>query len=143
MSNTTAKIRTFHALLANTGLRHQEEAMLAGYGAESTKELTAAQLDELIEGLRRMQDSKENAPLSTRRLRSKVLDVLTEMGIMQAGAQDKWARVNAFLQSEKVGGKLLYQMTEDEMKALISKLYAIKRKWDERAKQEQAWAASN
>lgn len=54
-----AKIREFHALMARQGIMHQKENLLAGYGVESTKELTCEQLCELVETLKNNDRNKQ------------------------------------------------------------------------------------
>lgn len=51
--------------------------------------------------------------------------VLLRVGRLGINTIDNWDEVNAFLLSPKIAGKLLYDMSLDEMKALVKKLEAI------------------
>lgn len=53
--------------------------------------------------------------------------VLLRVGRLGINTIDNWDEVNAFLLSPKIAGKLLYEMSLDEMKALVKKLEAITR----------------
>jgi hypothetical protein len=43
----------------------------------------------------------------------------------------------------RICGKLLYECTEDELKALVPKLYAVKAAYDKRIEDEKTWAINN
>ncbi|MBQ5582004.1 MAG: hypothetical protein IIU68_01465 [Bacteroidales bacterium] len=53
--------------------------------------------------------------------------VLLRVGRLGINTIDNWDEVNAFLLSPKIAGKLLYEMSVEEMKALVKKLEAILR----------------
>ena len=53
--------------------------------------------------------------------------VLLRIGRLGINTIDNWDEVNAFLLSPKIAGKLLYEMSLDELKALVKKLEAISR----------------
>lgn len=53
--------------------------------------------------------------------------VLLRVGRLGINTVDNWDEVNAFLLSPKIAGKLLYDMSVEEMKALVKKLEAILR----------------
>ncbi len=74
--------------------------------------------------LKDMQLELERTTALTRKLRSKSLLVMQQLGIDTTD----WNRVNAFLMDKRISGKLLFQMSNDEITALISKLEVIKRK---------------
>lgn len=116
--------------------------MLAGYGVESTKDLTNDQLDELIERLNDMQRKRKGeVPKAVRRQRSVILTILNKMGIYADNGD--WSRVNAFLMQPRIAGKLLYEMNSDELLALARKLRVIQRKQDENRQQEDYQARNN
>lgn len=138
--STTHKIKTFHALLNSLGLRDQKATMVQAYGVESTKDLTDAQLDKLINSLRRMQKSPQTPP-EIRRGRSTVLDLLTRLGVYKDNRD--WNRVNKYLLNPRICGKLLYELDKEELKSLAKKLRAILKKQEDKIQQEAFWAANN
>jgi hypothetical protein len=48
---STDKIRAFHAVMAKQGIISEKQAILNGYGVNSTKQLNNQQLDEIIQRL--------------------------------------------------------------------------------------------
>lgn len=138
-----SKIRTFNAMLTKLGIQHEKEHILSGYGVASTLELQERQLDELIERLGKMQDAKTQAPLSLRRKRSTVLDLLTQLGVYNPESATRWRRVNEYLMQPRIAGKLMYEMNEEELEALARKLRAIKVKRDKALDEEKYWVTNN
>ena len=137
----TKKIARFHVLLSNLNLRAQKLSILYGFGVDSTKELTEEQLDQAIDRLVEIERGKtKEKPADIRKLRSQVLNHLTKLRIYQDDGD--WDRVNSFLMKPRIAGKLLYEMNIDELKALTRKLYAMRRKIDEK-KQENDYKATN
>ena len=51
--------------------------------------------------------------------------MLLRIGRLGINTVDNWDEVNAFLMSPKIAGKLLYEMSLDELKSLVKKLEAI------------------
>lgn len=149
MITATQRIRKIHALLAANGLMHSKaDIIYHGFGVESTTDLTPAQMDQLIARLQDIQRKRKKPDQEIKEARSVVLRILSRMGIMdttdpavQYVPQD-WRRVNAYLSDPRIFGKLLYEGTQEELKALAVKLRAIERK--ERAKAERNnWLAAN
>ena len=64
----------------------------------------------------------------TKRLRSAILKRLQEYGVNTTD----WHEVNRFLELPQIAGKRLYNMTHDDMRALIPKLQSILRKHNEK-----------
>jgi hypothetical protein len=121
------KIKTFHALLARTGLISYKHDMLGSYGVESTSDLECWELDELIDKLRQQEsEQRREHDAELRNLRSTVLTILQRMGIYQDNGS--WDRVNKYLTNPRIAGKVLYRLTADEMRELIRKLRTIERK---------------
>ncbi len=142
MTTNKHKIRIFHAILARTGLMDYKKDMLAPYGVESTKELTERELDELISNLQRHEDErKQETDAQLRKLRSQVLNILQRMGIYKTN--EDWRHVNNYLKQPRIAGKLLYEMSIDELRSLIKKLRSIERKEAEKAEREKQLAQSN
>lgn len=65
--------------------------------------------------------SKEVALREQKRLRSAILHRLQQHGVDTTN----WGTVNDFLSSDKIAGKRLYEMTNEEMVELIKKLEKI------------------
>ena len=130
--DTKQKIRVFHALLAKCGALENKRAIIAAYGVESTKDLTPSQLDELIARFSEIVDNRHNVPENIRRWRSYVLTELNKCGIYADNGD--WNRVNAFLMNKRVAGKMLYELTIDELKALHKKLRVIAAKKEQERK---------
>lgn len=82
---------------------------------------------------------KRFALLETKRLRSAILHRLQRYGVDTTC----WGSVNAFLQSPRIAGKRLYNMSTEEMEALIPKLESILRKEFERKDAERHLAKCN
>ena len=126
-----AKVRQLRALWIKQGCDKYREDILEPFGVTSTKDLTEPQLDRLIATF--SHDRKSDAPLEVRNARSVILKLLMDMGIYDNSGD--WKRVNAFMMDKRISGKLLYQMSMEEMKALTAKLRAIIEK-DKKQKRE-------
>lgn len=138
-SERKSKIQRLRAIWISQGIDQYRDVILAGYGVESTADLMHDQLDELIA----QYSAANNRPVSdeVRRLRSSVLTLLTKWGIYTTN--DDWARVNQFLMSPKIAGKLLYLMTEQELKTVIRKLHSMLAKRDKQVDDEKRRAFLN
>jgi len=138
-SERKAKIQRIRAIWISQGIDQYRDVILAGYGVESTASLTHDQLDELIA----QYSAANNRPVSdeVRRIRSTVLTLLTKWGVYTTN--DDWARVNQFLMSPKIAGKLLYLMTEAELKTLVRKLHSMLAKRDKQVDKERREAFLN
>ena len=75
----------------------------------------------------------------TKRLRSAILHRLQKYGIDTT----QWPVVNKFLEQPRIAGKRLYDLSNDEMSALIPKLENILKKDMERAEREREMAINN
>ena len=93
----------------------------------SLKEFYDTNPDGYARMLVKMQDEvdkhnpKRFAMLETKRLRSNIMHRLQKFGVDTTC----WGTVNTFLQSPKIAGKRLYNMTNEEMEALIPKLESM------------------
>lgn len=67
---------------------------------------------------------KEKSESIIRLQRSAVLKRLQQIGVDTSN----WKAVNSYLSDKRIAGKMLYEMTSDELTALIPKLESIKRK---------------
>ena len=134
------KIKQFHALLHANHMKDAKESLLAGYGVESTKDLSLKQLGELVNYLQGLQEEKNNVKeASTRKLRHKCLRIMSEIGI---DTQD-WNAVNQFMENKHVCGRHLYKLSDEELEAFQYKLYAIRNEINKRKKQLEQQAKLN
>jgi hypothetical protein len=115
------KVKRLRALWIAQGIDNYREAIMEPYGVTSTADLTLDQLDALIG----IYTSEAQKPVTetTRKLRSQVLTLLQKLGVY--ATNDDWHSVNRYLINPRIAGKLLYQMNDNEMKALTRKLRAI------------------
>lgn len=147
MGKTLDKTRIirFHAALGAANLRDQKANLLEGYGVESTKDLTAAQADDLTARLNRIAKQRTAAKggevkSEVRRLRSVVMTLLNKLGIYATNGD--WTRVNAYLLDKRIAGKVLYELEVSELKALNKKLRKLVRD-KERAAEEVKFLETN
>ncbi|MHB9005070.1 MAG: hypothetical protein ACYC6C_13620 [Coriobacteriia bacterium] len=105
--NKSHKISKLRSLWIRQGIDEQRSVILEQYGVTSTAELSEQQLDELIQ---KFTQNKNFVSAETRYYRSIILKLLTEIGIYDHK------------------GKLLFQMSIEEMKELQKKLRSIKTK---------------
>ena len=118
-SQKNAKVRRLRATWIKQGIDQYREAILEGYGVSSTADLNLQQLDELITQYSNQAPASEHV----RRQRSIILDLLIKLGIYNDNGD--WRAVNAYLMQPRIAGKLLYQMSSDELNALQYKLRSI------------------
>lgn len=125
--NLSKKRQLAGALLSERGLMKQKEAVLSPYGVERIRDLDAAQLDHLIDGLRQLPEvhRREAAP-EVRKARSTVLNLLDDLGIKAKNGN--WKAVNDYLSQPRIAGKVLYEMNLEELKDCAKKLRAIIKK---------------
>jgi hypothetical protein len=115
-----------HAIIKELHLERAKPALLAGYGVEHTNQLSEADLKDLVKRLDEMQHDKIFAGSSdpeVRRWRSTLLSLLNKYGVY--GTSDDWSHINRFLLDPRVCGKLIYQMTIEELKATCVRVRAI------------------
>jgi hypothetical protein len=119
-------LKKFHALLRQTGQTAYKEAMVAGFGKASSKDLNTDELSALCATLEaKIKTSSKaiaDAPKSLRKKRSMCLEVLREMRIWDG---KNWNAVNDYVVQKRVAGKLLFECTEDELTELYKKLKVI------------------
>lgn len=121
------RIRRIHGALAGAKLMKFKLDWLNGYGVSSTKDLTAAQADDMIGRLNEIvKKQKGNSDAAFRAARSACLVQVNKLGIYQDNGD--WSKVNAFLLQPRIAGKQLFEMNLDELKALKNKLYAMVKK---------------
>ncbi|MBV6442727.1 MAG: hypothetical protein EPGJADBJ_04449 [Saprospiraceae bacterium] len=113
--------------MSERGLIAQKEAVLSRYGVERIRDLSEKQLDHLIDGLRAMPEihRREAAP-DIRKARSVVLNLLDDLGIKAKNGN--WKPVNDYLMQPRIAGKVLYDMTADELKDCAKRLRVVIKK---------------
>jgi hypothetical protein len=123
MSNAikNARVRRLRAIWFKLGIDQHREAILEPFGVSSTADLNLEQLDELI--TRFSAEANKPANELIRKLRSDVLSQLNRLGIYSTNGD--WAAVNNFLMSDKIAGKVLYNLNEEELRVLRKKLHSI------------------
>lgn len=115
-----AAIRRLHAAIAATGDEYVKDEIKAAYGVKSTTEMTLSQLREATVSIGG-RAVVGGVPIEAVRVwRSKVLAELQAMGITAENGD--FSRVNDVLNSQKVAGKLLYEMSIDELKSCFRRL---------------------
>ena len=129
--NENIKVRRLRALWIKQGIDEFRDSILQPYGVISTAALNDQQLDELI--TRFTSDNKSITPTDVRNKRSVILKLLMELGIYDNSGD--WTRVNAYLMDKRIAGKLLYQMTMEELQELTTKLRSISTKADHKRKE--------
>jgi hypothetical protein len=119
-----AKVKRLRGLWITQGIDQHRDAILATYGLTSTADLNNEQLDELIARF-----THANHPPTSdavRKQRHEALATLTRLGIYTTPGD--WGAVNDYLMDERIAGKLMYQLTEQELTMLNRKLHSILRK---------------
>lgn len=113
-------IRTLHMELNRRAVDQVlYRAVLADMGVEHCTELSDEELEDLIEGIRRIQ-----TPEDVRAERSGILLLLSKLGIT-GSAQEGWGMVNDYLRQPRIAGKTLYEMSYHELKECRKRLRAV------------------
>lgn len=89
----------------------------------SLREMKQSEFDEMCDALAARKLSEQN--YHQEQIRKARASVLVRIGRLGINTLDNWDEVNAFLLSPKIAGKMLYDMTLGELKALVKKLEAI------------------
>lgn len=116
-----AKIRQIRAIWNKLGIDHYREAILSEYGVSSTADLTIPQLNELL--IRFDPDKNKPGDQQIRKYRSDILTILNKLGIYATDGD--WKPVNDYLMQPRIAGKMLFQLTTDELVVLRRKLNNI------------------
>ena len=86
-------------------------------------QMTDAEFNEMCDAI----EGRFNRTAYEEQIKKARSSVLLRIGRLGINTIDNWDEVNAFLLSPKIAGKLLYEMSLDELKALVKKLEAISR----------------
>ena len=129
--------------MVERGLMEQKEAILSRYGVERIRDLDARQLDELIDGLKPQERKRKttDAPFEVRQARSTVLSLLDDLGIKPKNGN--WQAVNDYLLKPRIAGKVLYAMTEEELKTCAVRLRSVIRWKADKIEAENELAKNN
>ena len=126
MGKTGNRFGRFFSLIKGRERYIDKDEMVAQFTDGRTTHLsgmTNAEFHEMCDAIEaRFQQDTYAYKESVRKARSSVLNRVAKLGISTV---DNWDEVNSFLSSPKIAGKLLYEMTLDELKSLIRKLEAI------------------
>lgn len=120
------KLQQLHLTLIKLKAVQYKGMIVGRYDVESSKDLTDAQLDDLLNSLEAGAANKYTTDKGVKTWRSNVLVQLNKYGIYTDNSD--WSRVNEFLLDKRVAGKLLYELNVDEMKDLVKKLISMTRK---------------
>lgn len=126
--------RKLHAMLSELGIAQSKRDLLSSYGVDSTRHLSDSELMHIVERVESMKLRKLNPDTRLRQLRSQVLTLLNHMNIY--ATNNDWNNVNAFLLDKRIAGKLLYELTVNELEKLIPKLRSIAAKYKEKQELE-------
>ncbi len=121
-----AQIKQFYVLLGKLKLKEQKESLLSGYNVKSSKDMTAADMKQLLGRLLKMQETETTSGL--RKQRSIMLALLTDVGIYNSSDKDSWSAVNALMLNPRISGKVMYEMDEAGLKDAILRVRAMKSK---------------
>lgn len=135
-----SKLRIFHGLLKEAGVLANKADILAGLGVDSASDLTDAQLTEVSNTLRGLIAKKNDAPVEVRRARSRILTLCTDLGVFDGR---NWNRLNEYLKNPRICGKVLYELSLIELKALNRKLSHLLREKNKTVEEEQKQAINN
>lgn len=124
--NTSEKRVSMHKLLWRLGALESKDQILKQYNVTSTKELSDAEIDEIIDRLKKGMANKINTTAEVRQWRSNALSLMNLCGVYVTN--NDWNRVNSFMLDQRICGKLLYELDVTELKALCKKLRLIAEK---------------
>lgn len=145
MIKTMDRLRLYkkmHVLLNEIGIESSKTALLEGYGVEHTNQLSDEDLQHLVDRLIRMKEEKDNFQESEKKhWRSVVLTLCNKYGVYVTN--NDWTEVNNLLLEKRVGGKLLYEMTKEELQMVALKLRMILAKRQQIQEHERELALEN
>lgn len=130
--NVSEKRIQIHRLLWKLGLLESKVDILCNYGVKSTVDLSDNQVDELIARLKNSINNRYNVPNDVRTWRSNALSLINMCGIY--ANNNDWSNVNRFMLNPRICGKLLYELTVEELKDLCRKLRVVAAKKEKQDK---------
>jgi hypothetical protein len=142
--NRKQKNSLFHQLLAKAGIREHKEAVLEGYNVASVTDLTDDQIDGVLNRLSNMPELKKNdATPAVRRGRSNVIMAVEEYYNINIKSAESWTQLNNLMMDKRIMGKMLWEMSEAELKTVTAKLKVMTRKNKGRIETDNLLAHSN
>lgn len=133
-----------HAIIKELHLERAKPGLLAGYGVAHTNELSDEDLQHLVDRLDQMQKDKldaHNAIPEIKHWRSVLLTLLNRYGVYST--PDDWSHINRVLMDKRVAGKLIYQMSIEELKATCVRMRAILRDQSSKIEKNERLAIQN
>lgn len=116
----------FYALLKQMPGNISKEELVwqfSGMRTESLRKMKTAEYNAMVVHMAGIVEQKPDERV-VKKLRSAILKRLQKYGVDTTS----WARVNKFLVDSRVAGKVLYDMSVDDMQRLIPRLEQILRK---------------
>jgi hypothetical protein len=116
--------KKMHALLKQLGIESSKPALLEGYGVEHTNKLSDEDLQHLVYRLGKMQQEKADfLEADKKHWRSVVLTLCNKYGVYVTN--NDWTEVNSLLLEKRVAGKMLYEMSKEELQSAALRLRVI------------------
>jgi hypothetical protein len=143
--NRKQKNSLFHQLLAKAGIREHKEAVLEGYNVASVTDLTDDQIDGVLNRLSIMPELKKNndATPAVRRGRSNVIMAVEDYYNINIKSAKSWTQLNNLMMDKRIMGKMLWEMSEAELKTVTAKLKTMTRKNSGRIQADNILAQNN
>ncbi len=132
------KVRRLRAIWIKLGIDQHRESILEPFGVTSTTQLSIKQLNDLIDYYG--SNTTILATPEVRKLRSQLLTILTKLGIY---TENNWSQVNDFFMDKRIAGKLMNQLTEQELKDTRKKLNSVLSKMEARNQDDARKSALN
>jgi len=135
------KLQALHQVLLKLNVVDCKKEIVGRYNVESSRDLSDAQLDELLDSLDTGVKNRLSTDPALKQWRSNVIVHLNKYGIY--ATNNDWSLVNQFMLDKKVAGKLLYEMSLQELKDLVPKLISMTKKRQEKQLSEIKMAMYN
>jgi hypothetical protein len=135
-----------HKLMFAAGVRDHKEALLEPYGVDGVSDLSDTQIDELIERLQRLpqlKSKKTDTPKEIRNLRAVIIISAEQYMGIKISDPDSWDRFNKLMLNSRICGKFLWELNEDELKALNKKFRVMNSNKTEQRHKENFMAMQN
>lgn len=124
MATNTRNYSRFFALLKQMPGKVEKDDLIwqfTGLRTNSLRDMTADEYDRLVNYMAEVIDRNKPDEKVLKKLRSGILTRLQKHGIDTTN----WAAVNRFMLDKRIAGKVLYEMSIDEMQRLIPRLEQI------------------
>lgn len=128
------KLQALHQVLLKLNVVDCKKEIVGQYNVQSSRDLTDQQLDDLLDRLDKGVKNRLSMNPQIKAWRSHVIVQLNKYGIY--ATNNDWTKVNQFMLDKRVAGKLLYEMSIDELKALVPKIASMAKKRNEKQRSE-------